>query len=77
MTAGASALLVAIGGGTAAIATLTEDEPRIVRATGGTVPPAPVLPAEVPDGAAAPAPPADAKLGFAGFRIHAPLNRPD
>jgi hypothetical protein len=69
MTAGASALLVAIGGGTAGITTLTEDEPRIVRATGGTVPPAPALPAGVPDAAAAPAPPADAKLGDLAARV--------
>jgi hypothetical protein len=43
MAAGASALLVAIGGGTAAVAALTDDKPTVVRAVGqGTdVPAAP------------------------------------
>jgi hypothetical protein len=69
MTAGASAVLVAIGGGTAGIATLTEDEPHIAQATGVTVPPAAAPPVEVPDTAAAPEVPAEAGLGDLVARV--------
>jgi hypothetical protein len=63
MTAGASAVLVAIGAGTAGIATLTEDRPRIVRSTGATVPPAAAPSAVLPAPAAAAELPAEAGLG--------------
>ena len=69
MTAGASAVLVAIGGGTAGIATFTEDEPHIVRATGGTVPPAAAPSAAATDTAAAPEVPADARVGDLAARV--------
>jgi hypothetical protein len=64
MTAGASAVLVMIGGGSAAIAALTEGEPRIVTATGaGRAAAAPVAPPQGPAGATAQPPAADSKLG--------------
>jgi G5 domain len=61
MTAGASALLVAIGGGAAGIAALTKDEPRVVTATAresvagvGAAPANKVAePPVIPDGSAA------------------------
>jgi hypothetical protein len=63
MTAGASAVLVLIGGGTAAVAAMT-DEPRIVRAVGQDQPVAAVPPAPgTPPQAAARPPSADARLG--------------
>jgi hypothetical protein len=63
MTAGASAVLVLIGGGTAAVAAMTEGEPRIVRAVGQDqqVAAAPPAPGAQPHAARPPS--ADARLG--------------
>ncbi|HEU4347456.1 MAG TPA: G5 domain-containing protein, partial [Actinoplanes sp.] len=63
MTAGASALLVMIGGGTAGIAALTEEEPRIVTAAGADRAAATAAPPPAPGTTAPQPPPADSRLG--------------
>lgn len=70
MAAGASALLVAIGGGTAAVAAMTDTKPTIVTAVGqdSDAPAAPAgagtgRPADAPGGPAAEVPAADTGLG--------------
>ncbi|HET6532669.1 MAG TPA: G5 domain-containing protein [Actinoplanes sp.] len=64
MTAGASAVLVAIGGGSATIATLTRDEPRIVTVTGQNAEAAaPVPPPQRPAGTTTPPSAAESRLG--------------
>jgi hypothetical protein len=70
MAAGGSALLVLIGGGTAAIAAITEDEPRVVNAVGQAGPGAvAAMPPAAPAGAAAPAPVPTAAAANLGLQL--------
>jgi hypothetical protein len=73
MTAGASVLLVVIGGSTAVIAAVTENEPRIVTAVGAGHPAA-AAPAERVADPQAPHPPAAAGLG-ADPEVEHPIRR--